>query len=73
MYKSRMKKWGFDKYNKEAEMRAIMQRHIKRAGRPACFMLGVRPVQVNDAKRFLERRGITLQDIMSSRAPTPPI
>jgi hypothetical protein len=72
MYKSRMKKWGFDKYNKEAEVRAIMQKHIKRAGRPTRFMLGVRPVQVDDVKRFLKRRGITFQDVMSSRAPPPP-
>jgi hypothetical protein len=72
MYKSRIKKWGFDKYNKEAEMRALMQKHIKKAGRPTHFKLGLRTVQVHDVKRFFKRKGITVQDVMSSRAPTPP-
>lgn len=72
MYKDRIKKWGFAKYNKEAEMRAIMQKHIKGAGRPTRFMLGMRRVETNDVKRFLKRSGITVEDIMSSRALTPP-
>ncbi|ERF74625.1 hypothetical protein EPUS_00755 [Endocarpon pusillum Z07020] len=77
MYKMRFAKWGLHKYNREDEMMAILSKKTERAavGKKFAFQLRGRQVDMENAERYLKRKGITTRDIMAWRATgatTPP-
>jgi hypothetical protein len=73
MYKNKITSWGFDKKHKLHEVQAIMRKRAQRsaAGKHTTFYLRGRPVDLDDAERYLKRkRRPTKADFRS--APTPP-
>jgi hypothetical protein len=74
MYKNKITSWGFDKKHKLHEVQAIMRKCAQRsaAGKRTIFYLRGRPVDLDDAKRYLKRkRRSTTADFLHS-VPTPP-
>ncbi|KAF7512441.1 hypothetical protein GJ744_001376 [Endocarpon pusillum] len=77
MYNTRFAKWGLHKYKREDEMMAILSKKTERAavGKKSAFQLRGRQVDMENAERYLKRKGITTRDIMAWRATgatTPP-
>jgi len=60
MYKSRIKKWNFDKKTKEGEAWAIlrMKMHRDAAGKESAFRVRGRTTTVDDVLRYFKRKGI---------------
>ena len=74
MYKNKITSWGFDKKHKLHEVQAIMRKRAQRsaAGKRTTFYLRGRPVDLDDAERYLKRkRRSTKADFLRS-VPTPP-
>jgi hypothetical protein len=74
MYKNKITSWGFDKKHKLHEVQAIMRKRAQRsaAGKRTKFYLRGRPVDLDDAERYLKRRRrSTTADFLRS-VPTPP-
>jgi hypothetical protein len=76
MYKNRITKWGFDKKNKEDEMKAIVKKKFVRAaiGKKSMFKLRGRMVALDDVERYMKRKllspaGIVLQASSTSDSP----
>src|SRR2546421_6564796 len=74
MYKSHITKWKLDKKNKEHEIMALVRKKTQRdaVGKgTACYIRG-RPVDLEDAYRYLKRRKISINDAIDNSATTPP-
>src|SRR5947209_4730683 len=77
MYQNRLTQWGFEKNNKETEIRAIVRKKSERSaiGKASKFDLRGRPVNLADVERYLRRKGLVTEDIVAvgtSSAQTPP-
>ena len=65
MYKTRITRWGFDKNNKESEMRTIAYKQKQRAtvGKTSAFRIRGRPVDMNDVERYIKRKAVKSEGI----------
>lgn len=63
MYKRKIKLWGLDKKNKEHEVLEILRLEAQRAaeGKRSTFVLRGRVVNMHDLRRYLKRKGRSLQ------------
>src|SRR5271155_1740626 len=70
MYKTRFKKWGLSKNNKEREMMAILSKRMERAavGKDTAYELRGTLVNMADVERYARRKPITSRDILAWRA-----
>jgi len=70
MYKTRIKKWGLDKKNKENEMRAIVRKHTHRSqhGLKSIFRIRGRTVNYADVLRYWERKKVRITEALARRA-----
>ena len=71
MYKTRITKWGLDKKVKEPEARAVLQLHAQRRGRPTEMRLRGQTVDVHKFEYYFKRKGISIQDVLSSDSAPP--
>ena len=74
MYKNRITKWGFDKKNKEDEMKAIVKKIFFRAaiGKKSMFKLIGRMVAL--VERYIKKKSLSPAEIVmqaSSRSESP--
>ena len=74
MYKNKITSWGFDKKHKLHEVQAIMRKRAQRsaAGKRTTFYLRGRPVDLDDAERYLKRKRKSIEADRLGSAPTPP-
>ena len=73
MYNTRIKQWGITKNEKEHEARAIVRLHHQRIGKPSTEMsLRRRPVNVRKSEMHLKRKGISIEDVLSSSSNCAP-
>ena len=74
MYQNRLTKWGFDKNNKETEIRAIVRKSSERraVNKASAFELRGRPVNLADVERYVKRKGWLVEDIVSEEVSIPP-
>lgn len=75
MYKSRIKKWGLDKSNKENEMRAMVRKMKERQNRnkPSTFRVRGRTINYLELVRYYARKHMTIEDVIAQgrSSPTP--
>lgn len=69
MYKRRIKQWGLDKNNKDAEMRVIARKTKVRLGQGKRSDVHVRGKAIDDeeVKRYWRRKGISIGDVIAHR------
>ena len=76
MYKHYIKKWGLRKNLKESEVKAIVRKRHERTieGKKTIIAVGARKVSDDEINRFLRRRNLTVDDIITQRirSRTPP-
>jgi hypothetical protein len=76
MYQNRLTKWGFEKNNKESEIKAIVRKKSERSAinKASNFEIRGRPVNLADVDRYVRRKRWAIEDIIAgaSPAPTPP-
>ena len=73
MYKTHIKQWGLDKKNKEPEMRAIVCKHKQRADQGKLSTIHIRGQirTIEEAFRYWERKGVSIDDIVARQTASP--
>ena len=73
MYKTHIKQWGLDKKNKEPEMRAIVRKHQQRTaqGKPSTIHVRGQIRNIEEAFRYWERKGVSIDKIIARQAASP--
>ena len=73
MYKTHIKQWGFDKKNKEPDMRAVVRKHKQRADQGKISAIRVRGQIRNFAEiaHYWERKGVSIDDIIARQTASP--
>ncbi len=72
MFKTRITKWGLNKNMKEPEARAILQMYAQRRDRPTKMRPRGQEIDVNRIKTYFKRKGISIEDVLSSKPVLPP-
>ena len=74
-YKNRISEWKLDKRNKKDDVLALVRKKVQRdaAARKSSFRLRSRAVNLEDAFRYLKRKGISIQDAIEQSPGTPKI
>lgn len=72
MYKSRFNQWGIFKNNRECEAIPILRKRLQNPETPVSIELRGRPIEVQRLENYAKRRKLTANDIVRSRAVTPP-
>jgi hypothetical protein len=72
MYKDRIKKWGFDKKNKERDMIAILRKKSERAavGKETSFRVRGQIVTVEDVLDYFKRKKGTRDTLSIASTPS---
>jgi hypothetical protein len=72
IYKNRITKWGFDKKNKEDEMKAIAKKKFVRAaiGKKSMFKLRGQIVALEDVERYIKRKLLSPAEIVMQASST---
>ncbi|KAF4635915.1 hypothetical protein G7Y89_g2195 [Cudoniella acicularis] len=73
-YKRKIKAWKLDKNIKEADMKIMLEKQLKRKrveGKDTEFQLNGRAVPSQKMARFSQRKGLTEDEIMLEQIPTP--
>ena len=70
MYRRRIKHWGLDKNNKDADMRAIVRKTRARLDQGKRSKIHVRGKAIDDEEvmRYWRRKGISIDDVIAHRA-----
>lgn len=69
MYKSKIQTWGLDKKLKEHEARAIIHMLARHRGKASHVLLRDRRVEIKAVESHLKRKGIPIDDVLSTDAP----
>lgn len=69
MYKNHITRWGLDKKHKKDEMKAIVRKNKQRAdlGKESVFSVRGRAIENRELMRYLKRKHLTIQDVLSER------
>jgi len=67
MYKKRITKWGFERNNREKNVRALLRKQTQRSavGKLSAFTIHGRPVNMASVRRYCKRKGIKSTDVIS--------
>ena len=72
MYKSRFNQWEIFKNNRECEAIPILRKRLQNPETAASIQLRGRPIEVQKLENYAKRKKLTNNDIIRSRAVTPP-